>query len=65
MVTHEFETPVFVAPLNGKLSGANITNSVSEAEKWDERDAANPHKLDYYKVITGYKQLQFEELKSI
>lgn len=64
MVTYEFGEPVFIAPLNGQLSGANVTPSKTKAELWDEKDTASPHKLDYYKVLTGYKNLQFEEAKN-
>lgn len=64
MVTYEFGEPVFIAPLNGRLSGVNVAPSQSEAELWDEKDTASPHKLDYYKVLTGYKSLQFEEVKT-
>jgi hypothetical protein len=62
MVTREFGTPVYIAPLSGKLSGINVTGIKAEAEKWDERDTASPHKLDYHKAISGYKELKFEAI---
>lgn len=61
MVTYEFGNPIYIAPLNGKLSGVNVTSKKAEAELWDNRDTVSPHKLDYQKVITGYKELKFEK----
>lgn len=61
MVTYEFGNPVYIAPMNGKLSGINVTPNRGDAEKWDERDLS-PNKLDYYKTISGYKELKFESI---
>lgn len=56
MVTREFGYDLFIAPLkNGNI---DICEKKEDAQKWSELDGT---KLDYYKAVTGYKGLKFEE----
>jgi len=59
MVTHEFGTPIYVAPLKDLL--IQVTPNKEEAELWSELDKS-PSKLGYYVAVTGYKVLKFEKV---
>ena len=57
MVTYQFGTPVYIAPLkNGDIQ---ITDSKPGAQIWSALDVTRA-KLDYHKAATGYKGLIFE-----
>ena len=53
MVTYEFGTPVFIG-----VDGL-ATDKKEEAEIWSALDTS---KLGYWKAVTGYKGLTFENL---
>jgi len=59
MVTYEFGSPIFIAPL--KNLQIQVTSNREDAELWSELDNSKT-KLDYYIVCTGYKGLKFEKL---
>lgn len=61
MVTYEFGTPIYIAPL--KDLQVQVTGDIAEAELWTELDKT-PTKLDYHIALTGYKQLRFESESS-
>jgi len=58
MVTREFGYPIYIAPL--KDGQIQITDKIEEAVKWGDRDGE--HKLDYQRIVTGYKGLTFESI---
>jgi hypothetical protein len=57
MVTREFNSEIFIAPLKG--GKIQVTDNKNEAEKWSELDGS---KLGYHKAVTGYKELKFEQI---
>ena len=59
MVTYEFGTPIYIAPL--KDLQIQVTPSRNEAEIWSELDTS-PTKLQYHIVYTGYQGLKFEKI---
>jgi len=59
MVTHEFGTPIYVAPLRDLQ--IQVTPNKEEAELWNELDKS-PSKLGYHVAVTGYKGLKFEKV---
>jgi hypothetical protein len=59
MVTHEFGTPIYIAPL--KDSKVAITSEKKHAEIWSSLDNT-PTKLNYHMAATGYKSLVFEQI---
>jgi hypothetical protein len=61
MVTYEFGTPIYIAPL--KDLQVQVTSDIAEAELWTELDKT-PTKLGYHITLTGYKQLRFERIFS-
>ena len=56
MVSYEFGTPIYVAPL--KDLQIQVTPNKEEAELWSELDKS-PSKLGYHVATTGYKGLKF------
>ena len=58
MVTNEFGFNLFVAPLND--SKINVTDNPKDAELWDGN--YDKTKLDYYRAVTGFKKLRFDEV---
>lgn len=61
MVTYEFGTPIYIAPL--KDLQVQVTGDIAEAELWAELDRT-PTKLDYHIALTGYAKLRFESVSS-
>ena len=59
MMTYEFGDPIFIAPLQDLQ--IQVTPNRTEAETWTELDNT-PTKLEYHKVLTGYKQLVLEKI---
>jgi len=59
MVTNEFGYPIYIAP--SKNLQIQTTDKKEDAEKWSELDGS---KLDYYKAVTGYKELALETLNN-
>jgi hypothetical protein len=57
MVTYEFGDPIYIAPL--KDLQIQVTPNRTEAETWAEIDNT-PVKLEYHKIVTGYRGLTFE-----
>jgi len=60
MVTHEFGTPIYIAPL--KDLQIQVTPNKEEAELWSELDKS-PSKLQYHVASTGYNGLEFEKVE--
>lgn len=59
LVTREFGSPIYIAPPT--LESVNISDKIEGAEIWASLDNT-PTKLGYYKAVTGYKGLQFEQI---
>lgn len=55
MKTTEFGFDLFIADKE-KSNGCPVTETITEAEIWDERDLG---KIDYWKFLTGYNQLEW------
>ncbi len=62
LVTYEFGSPIFIAPL--KDLQIQVTDKREHAELWSELDIS-PMKLEYHNVATGYKKLEFEKIDSL
>ncbi len=59
MVTYEFGTPIYIAPLENLR--IQVTLDENEAELWSALDNS-PTKLQYHIATTGYKELKFEKV---
>lgn len=58
MVTRQYGAPIYIAPL--KNSEIQVTDKLEEAEIWGEMDSET--KLNYHRSVTGWDELEFEEL---
>lgn len=59
MMTDEFGFDLYIAET--EKTNCPITDKKDEALIWDERDVQSI-KLEYWKTLTGYKELQWEIL---
>jgi hypothetical protein len=59
MVTYEFGTPIYIAPL--KDLQIQVTPNKNDAEIWCELDNS-PTKIQFHIISTGYKGLVFEKV---
>lgn len=56
MVTHEFETPMYIG------EGITIESQKKDAQLWDYEDTISSAKLPYHKAVTGWDGLHFEKV---
>ncbi len=59
MVTREFDSPIFIAPL--KNLTIQTTDKKEDAELWCDFDLT---KLNYHRSVTGY-DLKFEKITDL